>query len=360
MPSSTLPYADVKQPLGCGLIFLIIWSAGTLTGDWFVAHSAVRQARATEFAKTSGRITESHVEQHRNADGEGNSGTSYTLKIEYTYRVAGKEYRGTRYRFGNFYVNNARALQIVDAFPVGRTVDVFYDPSDPATAVLRPGIEGADLLIATFLTPFNLTMIGLWYWAFMDVKRRRVPSIAGRAKVIDDGFTTRVRLTKLTALGLGFCLVGLGAFVGTFPIIFTRGLYPPLSTMCTVWAIILSEGLIATAYWSLKLRRGDRDLVIDEADQIVTVPPMNGRSSPLQIPIKSLRAVEVERIEKDRLSESRYYRSGPALVYESDDGAQRRVVLTPWPTHADAESLAAWLRERLRLKPAESGQRQNS
>ena len=63
--------------------------------------------------------------------------------VKYRYTVAGKTYSGNRYRFGEIYSSDGIGYQIVAEHPAGKRVTVYYNPDDPADALLRPGLEGA-------------------------------------------------------------------------------------------------------------------------------------------------------------------------------------------------------------------------
>jgi len=66
--------------------------------------------------------------------------------VHYRYNVAGKEYWSGRvepYDFG--MQNSAGAKRMNERHPVGSTVQVAYDPVDPATAYLEPGPSSMSL-----------------------------------------------------------------------------------------------------------------------------------------------------------------------------------------------------------------------
>ncbi|WP_372755430.1 DUF3592 domain-containing protein, partial [Labilibaculum sp.] len=43
-----------------------------------------------------------------------------------------------------------KAKEIVAEYPIGKTVDVFYDPEVLDSAALKPGIPGTDIVMAAF------------------------------------------------------------------------------------------------------------------------------------------------------------------------------------------------------------------
>ncbi len=356
--TATASRTSTVATFGCLLFFGLIWTVCVLGFDGVTLWGAIRQIRATGFPKTSGLVTKSSFQSHHDtipdANGAASESVTYSPAIEYSYSVAGKQYRGRRYRFGGVSGGQRNARQIIGAFPVGKNVDVFYSPGDPAMAVLKTGLEGTDLFMAMFLLPFNMVMLGIWYAIAQGFGRNR-PSLAGGCKVTDDGYTTRVRLSYVTPVKCGLVAIGFWSFFGIFAGGISQGLNPALKTMYFAWGFVLAIGVLAALVWTIKLARGDRDLVIDEMSQTVHLPQMFGRPEPLSIPGKQVRAIDVEQVLKRGSKGGPYYTYSPTLVYE-EGGEQRRTKLCDISTECYAESLAELLRERLRLKAAENSQ----
>ena len=84
--------------------------------------------------------------------------TQYTDGIAYEYEVDGEKYVSTRYTYGFTNVDDAELRRW---HPIGNTVKVFYDPTNPARAILRPI---GDLLSAYGITAFGAAwcLIGVW------------------------------------------------------------------------------------------------------------------------------------------------------------------------------------------------------
>jgi hypothetical protein len=63
----------------------------------------------------------------------------YHLRAEYTYTVESETYRSYRVSFGHrSYFSKKHASE---QFPLGKEVEVYYDPENPANAVLEPGMK---------------------------------------------------------------------------------------------------------------------------------------------------------------------------------------------------------------------------
>jgi hypothetical protein len=339
-----------KAAIGCLVFFVLFWSCATLAIDSLLGWGAVRQIQATGFSIAPGQVTQSKLESHA-----GKHGMTYSPKISYTYRANGKDYAGDRYRYLQWSDDSANARKIVAAFPVGRKIDVFYAPGDPSQAVLKTGLEGSDLFLAMCLTPFNLIMLGMWVIAGRLMYRRAYPLPAGGAKIVDDGFTARVRLSKTSPLFVAAATLAVFAFLGIFAVLIAAGPNPPLRTMYIAWIGILIVSLIAFVTSWIRLARADNDLVIDDVGRHLTLPATFGRTEAVTPPLKEALAVEVEQIVRPAPKGGTYSVYAPTLVFSEHDGSERREKLTERASQSDAEALAAWLRERLRLaEPAQN------
>ena len=122
--------------LGLGL-FLI---------GWF-QYRKLRASRS--WPSTPGRILAGRVESETQRGGEDEAdSTSYYPHIEYEYTVGATTYRSHSIRFDRRgYSRPKAAAEALAAYPVGRPVDVFYDPAKPADAVLERKNSGGIVLI---------------------------------------------------------------------------------------------------------------------------------------------------------------------------------------------------------------------
>jgi hypothetical protein len=93
-------------------------------------------------AFVEGQITKSSVERER-AIGDTEEEVQFRALVNYKFVVDGKDYVGERVAFG-IGTSNRRsdARSIVDRYPVGRTVEVYYRPGHPNDAVLETRIGG--------------------------------------------------------------------------------------------------------------------------------------------------------------------------------------------------------------------------
>lgn len=98
-----------------------------------------RQRAAAEKSKSwpvvDGTITASAVEPL-----QAKRRTTASAVVRYSYRVAGKDYQSSRI-LGRPNERSPQAMTaLIAAYPPGRKVKVHYDPKNPSTAVLGPGL----------------------------------------------------------------------------------------------------------------------------------------------------------------------------------------------------------------------------
>lgn len=95
---------------------------------------------------TQGRVIESYIEEDDDHD--------YTAIVRYEYRVDGKLYTGDNLKpsWGRSYTGTPGPQQkIVDRYPPGLTLPVYYNPRNPEKAWLEKGtpagVQNAMLMI---------------------------------------------------------------------------------------------------------------------------------------------------------------------------------------------------------------------
>lgn len=126
--------------VGLGLLFVAI-GAGV---GFYIGKPILDNARASESWPTApGRITESELERYRD-DGK----TMYTALVVYEYSVGNQQWEGDSVWFGQYSSSSRSEInRTVTQYPVGRTVDVYYQPDDPANSVLQPGATTSSYIV---------------------------------------------------------------------------------------------------------------------------------------------------------------------------------------------------------------------
>lgn len=92
----------------------------------------LRAEASKKWPRASGTVTACALEkspEHRRR---------YRALVQYSYRVGGKDYQGSRIFWGGNEGREKHVASVVETYPAGSKVRVFYDPKNPAEAVLDP------------------------------------------------------------------------------------------------------------------------------------------------------------------------------------------------------------------------------
>jgi hypothetical protein len=320
------------------LLFLAIWTAWLVTGDYVVVETSVCQVLAGGYDTTVGKITRSQV-------GQG-AVRRRGLDLGYRYTVNGIDYAGLRYRYddrnGAF---NYKA--VVKAFPPGSTQTVYYNPANPADTVLSTGLNGCDLLLALFAIPLNVATFMVWVAAIRARRQRHRLAPAGGVPIFRHPGETRVRLADFSPLAAGFFGLAVAAFAAAMPIVFAAGFEPSLRLMSAVLVLVAAAGLAAFVWTAQRHRSGCYDLRIQEASQTLLLPPVAGRKEPLRVPRREIVAVSMHR----RVSHSpsgQHFSYVPSLDCAAPNAAPQFLPLVNWGwTEGKASAFAGWFSQQL-------------
>ena len=141
-----------------------------------------------EWPAVTGVVKESRTEQSSARDSKtGTTSTTHSARLNFAYEVGGREY-GTGTVFfgqteGSGDSSEAELLRLT--YPEGASVEVFYDPSNPAVAAVKPGmyadalwlpgaglgfaLPGAMFLIMYFSTAHRMGGLGLGVYLFAAI-----------------------------------------------------------------------------------------------------------------------------------------------------------------------------------------------
>lgn len=154
---------------------LLIGGFATYQGGRMIANGF----KSRDWLATEGRVVQSRVDTataNRTSGGLRRNTTEYRATIRYEYNVGGVAYTGDRItveRTGYSGQNRGAAENAIRDYASGTAVTVYYDPRDPATAVLRPGIAGPAAWLLLAAGPI-LLVSSLWA-AFRARSRRGMP-----------------------------------------------------------------------------------------------------------------------------------------------------------------------------------------
>lgn len=132
--------------------------------------SKVREQRASaSWPSVQGTVVSATVVERRRR-----GGPTFRPAIEYEYTINGTVYRSDRHRVIKNWRNTSWAGDVVARHPPGSALNVYYDPSDPARAVLSPGGGWGD---TGAITLFRVMLWGLatggWAAVVLKVVRKR-------------------------------------------------------------------------------------------------------------------------------------------------------------------------------------------
>ncbi len=310
-------------------VFVLFWSALTLLADGVTTVHVWRQLRATTYPTTEGVITRSEVRTEPGDEG----GTVHKLDVAYDYEVGGRRYTGTQYCYAPQGPGGRACYEIRAGLPVGARVPVYYDPDDPADALLRPGVLGSHVVFLWFLTPFNLVMLGGW----VVLARGNRPGFEpASATPTPTGWSVRVSPAGRWTAAAG-TLMGL-SFAGVFVVLALAGGNPPVAPVAGAYLAALAvAGVVAARYHVPRLE-------VDEAARVLRFSGRRGE--PGQVPFDTVREVAVVH-EQGKDSDG-----DPTHAYHCElvrGGGEKPVRVAAYNDRADAEALAGWLRERLGL-----------
>ena len=253
-------------------MFVTFWSAITLVFDGFIGYGMYNQSRAMNFESTTGTVLSSEVETHSDSDG-----TTYKPVIEYKYEVAGQSYQADRIRFSMMSSGGSYANEMVAKYAKGKQIEVFFNPQVPGESVLIRGVQGSDLFLLFFMTPFNLIMVTGWLMGISCFWPKRETKLS--IPVVDDGRRIRLKLNRGSPLVAAGIFLGAATFFLIFVIGFGFGFDPPVGVMVGVWIVVLvGAAAVFVWMWTYNLS-GKSDLVIDRFRETLELPRTDRKQS---------------------------------------------------------------------------------
>jgi Protein of unknown function (DUF3592) len=130
--------------VGLGLLGYGIWSAR-------------RSTQAANWPTARGVLTNAVLKEESDSDG-----STYEVKVEYTYKVTDNEYHGSRLAFG-YQASDGREAhaEILEKLKAAKSVDVRYDPKDPSSSALSFGIHRSIKLMLGLAISWLAFLLGL-------------------------------------------------------------------------------------------------------------------------------------------------------------------------------------------------------
>jgi hypothetical protein len=148
----------VRMAIAGGIILLI---GVVIFGGAMLAKS--RTAKTAKWPSVKGRITRSEIVTSATKTGPVVK-VEPVAEISYDYSVEGRQYEGYRLRVIPMLHSTAPTPEeTVARYRLGKTVEVYYDPDDPADALLTPvpGNDAAKMMTALFYVGPCVGLIGI-------------------------------------------------------------------------------------------------------------------------------------------------------------------------------------------------------
>ena len=125
--------------------------------------SARKASASNRWPSTNGRILMSDVSSHRSLNSSGTHTTIYEPKIQYEYTADGQRYQSDQLSYSMVGGTSVEswAENIVDKYPQGSSVQVYYNPSKPSEAVIEHSSGGLGSVLVLILGGVELFLIVL-------------------------------------------------------------------------------------------------------------------------------------------------------------------------------------------------------
>lgn len=139
MEAVPLSLTKLALALGVSLLLLVGGAAMAIFGVSFIKAGFASKSWPT----ATGEIRHTRIVSERSSN---SSSRSYSARVTYAYAVEGRTYTSRRYSLGDGsstgkrYSSHPKAFRATEeTYPVGKSLPVYYDPTDPTSAVLKPG-----------------------------------------------------------------------------------------------------------------------------------------------------------------------------------------------------------------------------
>jgi hypothetical protein len=126
---------------------------------WFAYHNRKLAKASLAWPSVTGRIIRSQVSQSENFDQENRLKVTYLADVAYEYVVGDQTMQGDRVQFGGRISGGSSkpAQKVVDRYPVGSEITVYYDPVRPNQCTLERTTAGS--LIVLYIIGFAFVIL---------------------------------------------------------------------------------------------------------------------------------------------------------------------------------------------------------
>jgi Protein of unknown function (DUF3592) len=157
--------------VGCLLVFgLIFFLAGSVFFYFFTLHPLIKAITAASWPEAQATITKSEV-----AVDSDSEGTTYQPNIEFEFVIDEQVLRSQTWSTGFAGSNShSRAQAVVQRFPVGSQHPCYFDPNNPAEAVLDRSYQLSNLMGSFALIFVAVGGAMVWYFFRLRHQQQRI------------------------------------------------------------------------------------------------------------------------------------------------------------------------------------------
>jgi hypothetical protein len=110
------------------LVCLVPMVATPLLMNWIASSIEAKVEASRSWTRVDGTITRSKAWRTKHG---------WHADIRYTYSAHGEQHKGRRYCFGGFSGKRDAVQEVVERYPEGAVVPIYYDPSNPGSATIE-------------------------------------------------------------------------------------------------------------------------------------------------------------------------------------------------------------------------------
>ena len=167
----------VRGKTAKNMLFLVLgmFAAGVCLIAWG-GYEIKGSRESGSWPSTQGTITSSGMSKRTTRDSNHRTRTTYYPKIGFHYQIGGRKYAGSRIQFGTGETGGSMkwAQKVVNKYPAGKKVNVYYDPQDPNYGVLEAGITWRSIIF--LLSGILFFTVGVFCLkAYLKNRRREGP-----------------------------------------------------------------------------------------------------------------------------------------------------------------------------------------
>lgn len=152
-----------------GLFFLV---GGVVVFAWLSGQKRLSE-ESLDWPMVTGTVLESKVHRYTSSGNSENSSVQHVPRIVYEFELGGTRYESHQRSIMGENYESAEAQRIVDAYPVGSAITVYFQPGNPEESVLQRGGSEEQWRIGTGVLIGFLVFSGVALFAGIRMLRRR-------------------------------------------------------------------------------------------------------------------------------------------------------------------------------------------